>query len=220
MLLYLFVASLAFTLVFHSVKLSYRLASEKGALTLAILVLVKAVLLGFDIATLSYLLYEMLVVNGTSLLNPGNSNVAMMVSIAGPSPLVSLLTNSLVNVPLYYCFLRMKMRGKRDVKTMQSGESIGVWRVVRASVAKSMHPLVSSIFGSYQIYAVVAMLVCYNSVYGSVNWIGVPGTSTYATFNSMFWINLIVNYFPGALVSTFYWLEVVVCGLFGNSSKQ
>ncbi|KAJ3118919.1 hypothetical protein HDU96_006570 [Phlyctochytrium bullatum] len=168
--LILFGITALYIILFHAVRLLRVLAFEKKAPFLAALVVLKALLLCWDIMTNSLLLYETLVSRGTQLFAP-NHTVNLVLSVAIPSPLVTLTTNVLLNLPLHYFFLRMQLnglaeqaakagaaKGNEAAETAKEIVNVPWTRVAWTAMRKTFHPLISAVFGSYAIYALIALL--------------------------------------------------------------
>lgn len=176
------------------------------AFTLGSLVLCKAVLLAFDITVNSFILYETLTTLGMNFLQMGRIQ-NLMLSIVIPGPVVSLFTNVLLNYPLNYSFKLLEKSQK------------SLWSKCKSAASRTFHPAISSIFGTYAVYVIVATgLVLYNikqfdpfSFYKSTG--TVPDVLNYKDILlGLAVTNILINYAIGALCSVLYWALVILSG--------
>ncbi|KAJ3059312.1 hypothetical protein HK102_010061, partial [Quaeritorhiza haematococci] len=85
-----------------------------AARILALFVVLKGLLLCFDLITNGLFLYEALVYRKLGLFETGSDNtIALVLSVVAVSPLVTLTTNALVNLPLHFFYLRMQLGNMR-----------------------------------------------------------------------------------------------------------
>ncbi|KAJ1340516.1 hypothetical protein BSLG_004901 [Batrachochytrium salamandrivorans] len=115
-LLVLFGFTLFYTIMFHAFRLWRVITFSKKSPVLGMLVILKAVLLLFDVLTNALLLYQVLVFSGLDLL-AAERHLQLMLAVAVPSPIVTLTTNTLLNLPLHFMVLRLQLRGRRDTVT-------------------------------------------------------------------------------------------------------
>ena len=91
-MLMFFAASIVYTIIFHGVKLWLFLTFEKRSHILAYLVVLKSLLLTFDILTNGLLFYKVLVFKGAELFMLGGL-ITLTLTVVGPSPIITLTTN-------------------------------------------------------------------------------------------------------------------------------
>ena len=101
-----FVASLVYTLLFHGGKLWFLLTTEKRSMILGTIVIFKTLLLTFDILTNGLLFYKVLVFKGLQLFNV-QGLIAMTISVAAPSPIITLSTNGTTSFLKYNIMINL-----------------------------------------------------------------------------------------------------------------
>ncbi|KAJ3307792.1 hypothetical protein HDU76_004366 [Blyttiomyces sp. JEL0837] len=236
--LMLYVTSIIYTIMYHALRLTKMLAIDKKAIALALLVLAKAFLLLWDIFTNSLLLYEALVFEGVNVCRL-DQTMRLVLSVIVVSPILSLTTNVLINLPLHFTFLRLQLSTRSDPKTGLRGSDVPFFRVLKSALKKTFHPLISAIFGTYVIYAICALtavlirLSVFNPLEdikqghrpeGIIPSSGFFGWSQSSTPNGtltsvdngpsvllgMIWVNVVANYMFGAITGLFYWIGVVL----------
>ncbi|KAI8919643.1 hypothetical protein BC831DRAFT_480595 [Entophlyctis helioformis] len=221
-LLVVFGITLLYTILFHA----FRVAVP----TLGVFVILKALFLIFDILTNALLLYQVLLYSGLRLL-ANDVHLQLMLSVVVPSPVITLTTNTLINLPMHFAFLRMQLQGKSDPETGQRGETISPWRLLRAATRRTFHPLIVLLFGSYAAYMSVALFMLLGLMLGFdpvaqikggavpqgvlpttgfFGWGGddsnrgalLSGTNI---LMGMVWLNLVINYLVGVVSAIGYW---------------
>jgi hypothetical protein len=148
--LYIQAGSILYTIMYHAGRLFTILAFKKKAALLGFIILFKALLLIWDVFTNGLLLYEVLIPNGITLCSSPSKPVTLVLAVISVSPLVTLGTNVIVNVPLHFTFLRFLLN-KPNVKDAEAdaapytclGESVSFWRVLKAALRKAFHPIIS-----------------------------------------------------------------------------
>jgi hypothetical protein len=217
-ILIIFCVTLLITVVLHTLRLSRTLIS-KSAFTLTFIVWVKVLLLLFDLATNSLLLYSVLVFQQQYLFEL-NVFVNLVLAIFAGSLMVTLSTNVLVNLPLHYTHIRMSLRGK-ILHDGRRGESVSVIRVLRAAAAKTFHPFIFSIFGTYAIFSTGALVYILYKIYNlDYNQVATTFTSGLTSGSTLFsdpqnqqklmealvTINFFLNYVFGVTFGVLYWI--------------
>jgi hypothetical protein len=198
-------------LLFHAIRVA-RLLIKKNAWTLSCLVITKSIFLSFDMIVGALFLYEVLVYEQLNLFK-NSPLIAMALSIVIPSWIVSLSNNALVNFPLHYSFMRMKLNDKVDSRTGEKGAFLSWNRVALAAAKKTFHPLTMAVMGTYACWTIVG----YSWVF---RWIRTqPGSfdvSTLTLFIENYnWkkdalvflvgVNVFVNYAAGTFCSIVFW---------------
>ena len=105
--LILWSTSIAITLLFHTILRCYFFVSKYSSVTLGMVIIVKSLLLLFDMAASSLFLYTFLVSLGTAIFGK-SPYIPLMLSIMLSSPVISTCSNALVNVPLVFTFGRLE----------------------------------------------------------------------------------------------------------------
>lgn len=218
----IFCITLLLTVALHTLRLVHTLL-KKSAVSLSIIVIVKVLLLLYDLATNSLLLYEVLLYQQEELFEL-TTLVNIVLAVFAASPAIGLTTNVLVNFPLHYTHIRLSLRGK-SLSNGMSGSQVSVRRVVRAAASKTFHPFIFSFFGTYAIFSAGAMAyilyVLYN--FNSSQLLEIPATVgvNFSTgpmavlsegeqrqrlLQIMVTVNFIVNYLLGVVFGVGYWI--------------
>jgi hypothetical protein len=125
----LFVVTLVCTMLFHMVRKCFELTVRLKATVLGVIFAAKSMLFTFDLIVQALLLYSLLVHLGSSIFQ-GSRDLTLMLMIIVFSPVVTMTTNSLVNLPLHYAFIKLKL----DI----NGESsVGFKRIFRAALDRA-----------------------------------------------------------------------------------
>ncbi|KAH6600324.1 hypothetical protein BASA61_002327 [Batrachochytrium salamandrivorans] len=235
-LLVLFGFTLFYTIMFHAFRLWRVITFSKKSPVLGMLVILKAVLLLFDVLTNALLLYQVLVFSGLDLL-AAERHLQLMLAVVVPSPIVTLTTNTLLNLPLHFMVLRLQLRGRRDTVTGECGENVRVMRVLHTATRRTFHPLIVLVFGSYAAFSTVALFIIMGVMLGfdpiaqvksGAVPIGVIPTSGFFGWGGghggllsgsnillgMVWVNLVSNYMVGVLSAFGYWTYALGYGMF------
>jgi len=210
-LLLVFISTLVYQITYHTFSIALTL--RRKSVGVASFVVVKGLLLSFDLTVTAFLLYQTLQTYGKNFLRAGVLQ-SVVLSIVIPGPVVSLFTNALVNLPLYYFFVRMQ-----DKKTF--------WRNVKSSASRAFHPLITSVFGSYSVYLIVAIFYVLRNVrdydpFGrgvkavDLTSIIPPGFEYKDLLLSLVIFNTILNYAVGAACCLGYWVYVFLHGIVGG----
>nr|KAJ3418967.1 hypothetical protein HK105_007572 [Polyrhizophydium stewartii] len=235
-LMIVYILSVLYTVLFHTGRLWRAVTFTRRAPLLGALVVVKALLLLFDLATNALLLYQVLVFSKLRLLALDRP-VQLMLAVIIPSPLVTLTTNTLINLPTHYAMLRMQLSGKSDPETGESGDAVPAWRVLKAATRRTFHPIVVLVFGTYAAFATVALFVLVGTLlgfdpvadiragtvpqgviptsgfFGSTS--GAGGLKSGANILlAMVWLNLVANYLVGVVSALAYWTYALGSGFF------
>jgi hypothetical protein len=109
------------------------LTFSKKAPTLAGLFVIKALLLTLDIVTQALLLYSVLQHFEDSLFKSTEAAIPIMLTILIMSPIVTLSTNSLINIPLHYFFLKLKL------KLNKVNKDVSIFRTLKSAFFQSFH---------------------------------------------------------------------------------
>ncbi|KAJ1339525.1 hypothetical protein BSLG_005849 [Batrachochytrium salamandrivorans] len=91
--------------------------------------------------------------------NSINRQLQLMLAVVVPSPIITLTTNTLLNLPMHFTMLRVQLQGKRDSITGQSGDSVDAGRVFRTAMRRTFHPAIVIVFGSYATFSTVALFI-------------------------------------------------------------
>ena len=158
-----FACTLLLTILLHTTRLVKVLVAKKSAYLLGVLVVLKILFVLFDIATNSFLLYEVLVFQQERLFVM-NLITNLVLAVFAVSPALSLTTNALLNFPLHVTHLRMQLRD-RQLPSGERGEQVGVVRVMRAAMRKTFHPVITWFFGLYTGFALFALSYILLQVY-------------------------------------------------------
>ncbi|KAJ3109409.1 hypothetical protein HDU97_006654 [Phlyctochytrium planicorne] len=235
-----------YIILFHAGRLFRVLAFTKKATLLGLLVVIKAILLCWDIMTNSLLLYATLVSLGASLFHH-SLIISLLLSIIIPSSIVTLSTNVLVNFPMHYLVVRMQVRGAVDEVVKNAGgamrneaeKELGEWmkggRIWKTAVRKTFQPL--AVFGTYILYALPALFrvlvllnyITYSTPLDTVQTL-LPNSTFFGWNNQnatgvvsensvmvgIVWVNVLANYSIGAVAALGYWVGVVGYGMVGG----
>ncbi|EGF80352.1 hypothetical protein BATDEDRAFT_24849 [Batrachochytrium dendrobatidis JAM81] len=235
-LLVLFGIALFYTVMFHTIRLWRVTTFVKKNPILGILVVIKAMLLLFDILTNALLLYQILVYSGLRLLS-ADRQLQLMLAVVVPSPIITLTTNTLLNLPMHFTMLRVQLQGKRDSITGQSGDSVDAGRVFRTAMRRTFHPAIVIVFGSYATFSTVALFILLGIMLGfdpiaqiqaghvppgvipTSGFFGWGGgqDGLYSGSNvllGMVWVNLVSNYLVGVLSALAYWTFALGYGIY------
>ena len=232
-MLAVFAFTLFSTMTLHTLRLTRLLISQKRAYMLSFMVVIKILLLMFDLLTNALLLYETLVFKLTGLFTM-TLVVNLVLAVFAASPLIGLTTNVLVNIPLHLCHLRMQLHS-RSLPTGEVGRDVAFGRVFKAALRKACHPLIMAFFGTYAAFSFFALAYILHEIYqldySTVQ--GLPSTvpMTLSSSNQegggfwvqwsnqesrqrilivMLWFNLVVNYGAGVVSSAGFWVLQVM----------
>ncbi|KAI9354603.1 hypothetical protein DFJ73DRAFT_827144 [Zopfochytrium polystomum] len=233
--LLLYASSMLYTILFHTGRIIKLIAFEKKAYVIGLYVLLKALLVIWDIFTNGLLLYESLVADGIGLCRP-SPNTRLILAVIALSPAVTLSTNVLINLPLHVAFLRFQLRAR------DSNASVPFLRVLKAAAKKTFHPLISAVFGSYAVFSLVSLFYVQSVLSHYDPWgdikkgkipAGVIPTSGFFGWSTrkdgdlengvgpivllgMVWLNIVANYLVGAAAAVAYWAWVLVWNVLGG----
>ena len=215
----LFGVSVVYVILFHALQLWHVLMFKKRSPTLGLLVTIKALLLIFDILTNSLLLYAVLVNKGVNICSQ-DWPTQLILAIVIPSPIVTLTTNSLINTPMHYFFLKMQLKDKQDPETGESGANVSFSRILSAALRKAFHPVIEIVFGPYTLFSCTAMLIVLSVVIDHVKTTSfqdaqissgiIPNAGIFSfkdsshTILTMAWTNFSINYLFGILSAVGY----------------
>ncbi|KAJ3049831.1 hypothetical protein HK097_009168, partial [Rhizophlyctis rosea] len=218
-LLLLFAASLAYTILFHSLRLGRILAFKKGATVLGLVVVIKGLCLLLDAFTNGVLLYEVLVFKGKDFLRTDDWMSRIMLSVVCVGGVVGLGVNALVNLPLHYKFLQLQLSTLSTTSSSKPPRSA----ILPTALRKTFHPYLLPIF-IYALYCIIGILLILGRLRdfnplgdiaagripaemvptgGFFGWNG--GGDKRDVMIGLVWLDLVVNYGVGVLTTGVYW---------------
>ncbi|KAJ3049054.1 hypothetical protein HK097_009905 [Rhizophlyctis rosea] len=231
-LLLLFCVTLTYTILFHAVRLFRLLAFKKDATLLGAVVLVKGVFLLLDLFTNGAMLYEVLVWRGKDFLRLNNWVFGIMVSVVSLGPVVTLIVNALVNLPLHYAFLQLQLQN------LKTSTKVSRARLLPTTLRKTFHPFLLPVF-LYALYCIIGIILVLGQLrsfdpfeqiaQGHMPKEMVPGTGFFGwgsgggggvdVMFGLVWLDLVVNYGIGVAIVGVYWvwrlISVVWTEVFG-----
>ncbi|KAJ3036303.1 hypothetical protein HDV00_002830 [Rhizophlyctis rosea] len=226
-LLLLFTATLTYTIIFHSIRL-LRALSKKGATLLGVIVVIKGLCLLLDLFTNGAMLYEVLVYRGKDFLRLNQWTAGMMLSVVVVGPVVTLVVNALVNLPLHYLFLSLQLH-------LISSPPQPLTRILPTALRKTFHPYTLPIF-LVALYLLIAILLVLGQLrsfspldaiaQGHIPSQMVPNSGFFGwgsggsgdrrdVMFGLVWLDLVVNYGVGVAVTGVYWVWRGVRGVWG-----
>lgn len=179
--------------------------------------IVKAILLTFDLATNALLLYQTLVTKGQDLFM-FDRMMAILLSVICPSAVVIVCINVLVNLPLHFAYLRMQLKGKIS-DNGDLGDEVGICRVLRKAMSRTFHPLAIGVCGMYATYSLWGYYFLVtklkeapiSSTDDAFSTSIIPRSEFFSDFSTSevgiaVYFNWAANYFVGVVASVAYWL--------------
>ncbi|KAI8906716.1 hypothetical protein EDD86DRAFT_248312 [Gorgonomyces haynaldii] len=211
-LLVLYGVTLAYTILFHALRRWALLVFSKKAPTLATFFVIKCLLLIMDLVTQGLLLYSVLVYYGLQLFGDAVA-LRLAISIVFLSPMVTLATNSLVNFPIHFYFMKLKL--------VMNGffESVSWHRLFKSASQKTFqHPFV--VFnGILSIYVFASTFWILSTINGTT----LDSFSQVSTFlqidsktmiTRLVQVNILANYGFGILSTIVFWVYTLLTLLF------
>ncbi|KAI9146579.1 hypothetical protein BKA69DRAFT_1034764 [Paraphysoderma sedebokerense] len=175
--LIVFYATLMSTLAFYTIHICYTLVTNHRSYFLSSLIFVKFIFVSFDIFICSILLYETLVTRNFNLFQLTVVD-KLVLSVIAVSPFVNMVSNTFINFPLHYSFIRTSLKDRLLIfrssflptptssnltpsypleVAIGTGSNIPFARVFKASLRKTFHPIVNAIFGTYTLYSLISI---------------------------------------------------------------
>lgn len=151
-LLLLFGLTLVYLIIYHSFRIAF-VVGKRGSYEFGAFLVIKGLLLIFNIVASAFFLYEALVPRRLDLFRNDNvTNFALAVIV--PSSVVSLMSNCLVNFPMHYYYLKITKTEKVKKNSPESPpSSVGFKQLfTEAAYNAFMHPLNALVFGGYSVF--------------------------------------------------------------------
>lgn len=203
-LLLIFAGSMCITIAFHTYRHWQQLTFSKKAPVLASVFVVKAALLFLDLITQSLLLYSVLVHFGVNLFGSANIVIPITLSIFVASPIITLVTNSLVNLPLHFTFISLRLR--------LSGHVEGFWRIFSSASHQALEHWFVLIcgFGGLYIFSMTfwVLSVITSSEALDINTLVVGqyfDIGTTSVLTRIIQLNVVCNYGVGVISAILFW---------------
>lgn len=198
--------------MFHTFRRWKLLTFSKKAPVLGWLLVIKALLLLLDVATQGLFLYCVLVRFSSNIFKSNGAAIPVMLSIIISSPFITLATNSLINIPLHYWFLKLKLRSN------QVKETISFKRILKSAFYQSFHHWMVVLCGLGGLYVFAAtfwllqvvknpsILIDITSVSGVSNVYSFLQIGSNSYLAILVQINVICNYGVGVLTAICFWV--------------
>jgi hypothetical protein len=222
-LLLVFAASFVFNILFHTFRRWRLLTFSKCAPTLAWLFVVKALLLTLDIVTQALLLYSVLKRFGDLLFKNNEAAIPIMLTILIVSPIVTLSTNSLINIPLHYFFLKLKLTKNKVNK------DVSIFRTLKSAFFQSFHHWLVVCCGVLALFIFVCTFWLIQVIYDPSTEFTTTNAVSFFQYGSekrlvlLVQLNVACNYGVGVVTAVVFWIytlvTAVVFSLFNKRSN-
>ncbi|KAJ3395202.1 hypothetical protein HDU92_006099 [Lobulomyces angularis] len=158
-LLGVFCLTLTITILSNGIRL-FGIMKKRKAKILGCLVIFKTLLLVFDIFINGFFLYIALVPKTKDLFSVTDPNTIFALMVVVPSPIVSMVSNSVVNLPLHYYYLKMT-KGEADEENKEKVKNTNDFgeedNFFKKAVYQTFNKYSVGIFGLYGIWSCFAM---------------------------------------------------------------
>ncbi|KAJ3315643.1 hypothetical protein HDV04_002057 [Boothiomyces sp. JEL0838] len=196
-LLLLWGLSALITIIFHAAHRCYYIGFQHQAPALAITLALKALLFAFDLYSNGLFLYIFLVSLGTKLFE-STLYMSLLLTAISLSPIVSNISNSLINIPLLYYYERLDKQYSRSTLLKKAFEKV-------FSPITTLMVLLGVFYSCVMIYLLVQLQILSPTSPGDlIRW----NPQSWITF--MVGVNLLANYLIGiGFTLTYYTLRFV-----------
>ncbi|KAJ3261969.1 putative choline transporter, neither null mutation nor overexpression affects choline transport [Boothiomyces macroporosus] len=196
-LLLLWGLSALITIIFHAAHRCYYIGFQHQAPALAITLTLKALLFAFDLYSNGLFLYIFLVSLGTKLFE-STLYMSLLLTAISLSPIVSNISNSLINIPLLYYYERLDKQYSRSTLLKKAFEKV-------FSPITTLMVLLAVFYSCVMIYLLVQLQILSPTSPGDlIRW----NPQSWITF--MVGVNLLANYLIGiGFTLTYYTLRLV-----------
>ncbi|KAJ3326205.1 hypothetical protein HDV06_000081 [Boothiomyces sp. JEL0866] len=200
-LLLLWGCSALLTIVFHAAHRCYYIGFQHEAPALAATLVIKSLLFAFDLYSNGLFLYIFLVSLGTQLFD-NTLYISLLLTAISLSPVVSNISNSLINIPLLYYYERLDKQYSRSTLLKKAFDKV-------FSPVTTLMVLLAMFYSAVIIYLLVQLqILSPTSPADLIKW----NPQSWITF--MVGVNLLANYLIGiAFTITYYALRFI--GLLG-----
>ena len=208
-LLVIYATTLCFTILFHAFRRWFLLATKKRSPALGIWFIFKCVLLLLDLATQGLFLYSTLVFYGIDIFKP-NPVLNVVLSIVVASPYISTIVNSVINLPIHFSFLKLKL----DVAGI--GESVSFIRIFKSAVNQAFThwfvifaqlPAIYIVAGTFWVRQILGSPIDLNTAFDVRDFFRLDSN---LFLNTLIQFNVVLNFGTGVAAGALFWFSYVL----------
>lgn len=222
-----FAGALVSCIFLHSFRICFTLISDKRAFALSFIIIIKVLLMIFDIFVNAVLLYETLVFKGKELFKP-SFLVNLVLAVLAFSPAIGLTTNVVLNILLHILHIKMQLRERKELLSEKNQKKVEFSRILKAATRKTFHPFIWCVFGTYGLFSTISLVYILHVIYEvdylsfiSIDPTLTPGSdwnirdaqSRKEALILLVWVNLILNYLLAVSIGILYWIWQVIITL-------